>query len=206
MRREPPVRIREGLGVQFPRATRLVIGLANEEDARRLMEVLPKRFEKYGLKLHPDKTRLVPFQRPGTQSTSNSPGAESSSGTFDLLGFRHYWGKSRYGNWVVKRKTMPSRFGRALKKIAAWSRQSRHLPLPDQHRALKQKLIGHYGYFGITGNADALQRFRTAVFRLWRTWLSRRHRRPVLSWATFTSLLQHYPLPPPRVVHSVYRS
>jgi RNA-directed DNA polymerase len=183
-----------------------VIGLAHEEDARRIMEVLPKRFEKYGLKLHPDKTRLVPFRRPGTQSTSDSPGAESSTGTFDLLGFRHYWGKSRYGNWVVKRKTMPSRFGRALKKIATWCRKSRHLPLPDQHQALKQKLIGHYGYFGITGNADALQRFRTAVFRLWRKWLSRRHRRPVLSWATFTSLLQHYPLPLPRVVHSVYRS
>jgi group II intron reverse transcriptase/maturase len=183
-----------------------VIGFANEEDARRVMKVLPKRFEKYGLTLHPDKTRLVPFQRPSTRPASDAPAAESSPGTFDLLGFRHYWGRSWRGNWVVKRKTMPSRFGRALRKIASWCRRCRHLPVAEQHRALRQKLTGHYGYFGITGNFDALQRFRDAVRRLWRYWLSRRNRRNAMTWDLFRLLLQHYPLPPPRVVHSVYRS
>src|SRR5207247_2654515 len=82
-----------------------VIGFACEKDARRVLEVLPKRFGKYGLTLHPDKTRLVPFQRPAPQPPSNSSEHGRRSGTFDLLGFTHYWGRSRKGVWVVKRKT-----------------------------------------------------------------------------------------------------
>src|ERR1700730_18511679 len=89
-----------------------VIGFANERDARRVLEVLPKRMAKYGLTLHPDKTRLVPFQRPSAQPPRGSSGGPGPQpGTFDLLGFCHYWGRSWRGNWVVKRKTMPSRFG-----------------------------------------------------------------------------------------------
>jgi RNA-directed DNA polymerase len=179
-----------------------VMVFANEEDARRVLEVLPKRFGKYGLTLHPDKTRLVPFRRPPRGSDS---GTGSQPGTFDLLGFRHYWARSRQGNWVVKRKTAPQRLARAIRKIADWCRANLHLPVAWQHRTLSQKLTGHYGYFGITGNALALQRFRDAVKRLWRQWLSRRHRRKVLSWDCFHRLLRQYPLPPIRVVHSVYR-
>jgi group II intron reverse transcriptase/maturase len=182
-----------------------VIGFANEADARRVLEVLPKRFAKYGLTLHPEKTRLVPFQSPQSRPDPNSSKSEEQPGTFDLLGFRHYWGCSWRGFYVVKRKTMSSRFGRALRKIAHWCRKSRHLPIRVQHRLLSLKLRGHYGYFGITGNHLALRRFRHAVCRLWRIALSCRGSGP-LSWDRFHVLLQTYPLPPPRVVHSVYRS
>src|SRR5207245_2520255 len=110
-----------------------VIGFACEKDARRVLEVLPKRFGKYGLTLHPDKTRLVPFQRPAPQPPSNSSERGRRSGTFDLLGFTHYWGRSRKGVWVVKRKTAQGRLSRALKRIAQWCRLNRHQPLAEQH-------------------------------------------------------------------------
>jgi group II intron reverse transcriptase/maturase len=182
-----------------------VMGFAYESDARRVLEVLPKRFGKYGLTLHPEKTRLVPFQRPRSQSDREHLGSGDQAGTFDLLGFRHYWGRSVKGRWVVKRKTAPSRFRRAITTIAQWCRVNRHQPVAEQHRTLWQKLQGHFGYYGITGNGKALQRFRYAVARVWRKWLSRRHRRGDIPWPRFEALLQRYPLPPPLVVHSVYR-
>jgi RNA-directed DNA polymerase len=182
-----------------------VMGFACEGDARRVLEVLPKRFGKYGLTLHPDKTRLVPFRRPTNRPARSLSATEDQPGVFDLLGFRHYWGRSRSGMWVVKRKTAPDRFRRAVRKIALWCRRFRHQPITDQHRTLWQKLRGHFNYYGITCNGKALQRFRFEVTRLWRKWLSRRHRRGPLPWPQFNALLQRFPLPPPLVVHSVYR-
>jgi RNA-directed DNA polymerase len=205
MRRELPVRFWEGLGVQLPRATRLVIGFAREEDARRVLDVLPKRFGKYGLTLHPDKTRLVPFQRPPQKDTPATASERARPGSFDLLGFTHFWGRSRRGFWVVKRKTAQGRLSRALKTIAQWCRLNRHQPIPVQHQALSQKLRGHFAYFGITGNSFALSRFRAAVVRIWMKWLSRRRRRGFLSWAVFDRLLRRYPLPAAVALHSLCR-
>ena len=158
-----------------------VIGFADERDARRVMEVLPKRLGKYGLTLHPEKTRLVPFRRPARRVTGKDASDEDWPGTFDLLGFTHYWGRSRKGSWVVKRKTAPTRFTRALRAIGQWCRRHRHQPICEQHPTLRQKLRGHYAYYGITGNSIALARFREEVKRIWRKWLCRRKRgRPAL--------------------------
>ena len=182
-----------------------VIGFTDERDARRVMDVLPKRFEKYGLSLHPSKTRMVPFQRPSLQSKGKG-GSSSGSlgpGRFEWLGFTHYWGGSRKGNWVVKRKTASSRLSRALQRVNEWCRRNRHRPLIEQQNALSQKLLGHFSYYGITGNATALSSFRTAVDRLWRKWLSRRNRRGPIGWDRFRRLLERYALPEVRVVHSV---
>jgi RNA-directed DNA polymerase len=181
-----------------------VMGFACEEDARRVLDVLPKRFGKYGLTIHPDKTRLVAF-RPPTPSAKADTGSGSSPGTFDLLGFTHYWGRSRRGTWVVKRHTAPSRFRRALTTIAEWCRYHRHRPIAEQHHTLGQKLRGHCAYFGITGNGEALRRFRDAVVRVWRKWLSRRSRGQPIPWDRFTRLLQRYPLPAAVPIHSVCR-
>jgi group II intron reverse transcriptase/maturase len=182
-----------------------VMGFACEADARRVLEVLPKRFGKYGLTLHPDKTRLVPFRRPRPAPDHGDPRGESQPGTFDLLGFTHYWGRSWKGYWVVKRKTAQGRLSRALRTIAQWCRLHRHDPVADQHRTLSQKLRGHYAYYGITGNGLAIQRFREAVVRIWKKWLARRRRRGFLSWDTFARLLKRFRLPAAIVVHSVYR-
>lgn len=181
-----------------------VMGFTREEDARRVLEVLPKRFGKYGLAIHPEKTRLVPF-RPPASSDGGGSGTGTSVGTLDLLGFTHFWSRSRQGNWVVKRRTAASRLQRAIRRIADWCRFNRHRPIPEQHQTLKRKLLGHFAYYGITGNGGALRRFRDAVLGFWRKWLSRRSRGQPLSWDHFNLLLKRYPLPAAVVVHSVCR-
>ena len=170
---------------------------AQEADAWRVLNVLAKRFAKYGLTLHPEKTRLIDFRRP----TGNGDG----SGSFDVLGFTHFWGLSRKGNWVVQRKTSRSRFGRALHRVAEWCRRNRHRSVREQHKALVAKVRGHYNYFGITGNSRALGRFWHEVKRVWKKWLGRRSGRKQMTWERFVLLVGRYPLPWPRVVHSVYR-
>jgi len=174
-----------------------------EEDARRVMDVLPKRFDKYGLSLHPDKTRMVPFQSP---SWNRPMGDEIvPPETFDLLGFTHYWGLSQRRRWAIKRKTASDRFTRALRRIDEWCRRHMHEPLGVQHQALSRKLRGHYGYYGITGNSRALVRFRYEVKRRWRRRLARRSERHRLSWEAFNKYHDRFPLPSPIAVHSVLR-
>ena len=176
------------------------IGFRFEADARRVMEVLPKRFAKYGLTTHPEKTRLVRFERPSAMADDmDSDSGQGPPDTFDLLGFTHYWGKSRKGMWVVKRKTSSIRFTRAISKVAQWCRLNRHLPVSEQQLKLRQKLHGHYAYFGIRGNYAALTRFKFEVHRRWHKWLNRRNRQRELTWDKFNSLLKRYPLPPPRI-------
>lgn len=177
-----------------------VIVLSDEGDARRLMAVLPKRFGKYGLTLHPEKTRLVRFSKPRRDRDQD----EEDPGSFDFLGFTHHWAKSRKGSWIVKRRTAKDRFTRAIKRVRAWCSKERHLPLPEQHRTLTQKLRGHYAYYGITGNSLMLARFAFEVRRTWRFWLERRSQRGKMTWLKFNRLLAKYPLPPPRIVHSIY--
>jgi group II intron reverse transcriptase/maturase len=177
-----------------------LLAFEREEDARRVLAVLPKRLERFGLTLHPEKTRLVDFRRPSRQGASASQRERS----FDLLGFTHYWGRSRKGRWVVQRKTARNRFSRAVRQIGDWCRQHRHLPVAVQQQTLGRKLRGHDAYYGITGNGRALARFRHEVRRRWRKWLNRRSRAARLPWAAFARLAQRYPLPPARVVHSIY--
>ena len=177
-----------------------VIVFSNESDARRVMEVLPKRFGKYGLILHPEKTRLVEFRPPIERN-----GTSGEPGTFDLLGFTHYWARSRRGKWVVKRQTASKRLNRGLQAITDWCRRHRHLPLPEQHQKLSEKLRGHCAYYGITGNSSLLSVFRMQVHRIWRYWLSRRNRERSMTWDCFNRLLETYPLPAAVAVHSVCR-
>jgi RNA-directed DNA polymerase len=180
-----------------------VLGFEQEEDARRVMAVLGKRFARYGLTLHPEKTRLVEFRSPGRRNGARS--AESPTGSsFDMLGFTHFWARSRNGRWIVKRKTAKTRFGRAVKRLAQWCRENRHAPLAEQHEAINRKLRGHYAYYGVTGNARALSRYLRLAERAWRKWLNRRNHRAHMDWARFQQVLQRYPLLPPRVVHSIY--
>lgn len=179
-----------------------VLGFEREEDAERVFAVLPKRFAKYGLTLHPDKTRLLPFHQPGPQDRPRGgPGQRRS---FDFLGFTLYWGRSRKGHWVVRRKTAKDRLSRALRAIDAWCRRHRHTPVTWQHERLSLKLRGHYAYYGMTGNGRSLANFRHHVERIWRKWLRRRSNAK-LPWARYSAFLQRSPLPPVRIVHSIYR-
>jgi len=168
---------------------------ARKRDAERFLEALPKRFGKYGLTLHPDKTRMVSFQRPDRVGPD-----EEGPGTFDLLGFTHVWAVSRRGYWVVKQRTAQDRFSRALRRLRAWCRWHRHDPLEAQHRALTQKLEGHYAYYGITSNSDGIKSFFCQVERAWHAALARRSQRG-FSWKKMARLLERLPLPAPRIVH-----
>jgi group II intron reverse transcriptase/maturase len=179
-----------------------VLVFAQKEDAERVMAVLPKRFGKYGLTIHPEKTRMIQFSKP--QKRDGGSQEPPVGAAFNFLGFTHYWGQSRKGIWVVKRKTETSRFTRALKKVAQWCRWNRHQSLGEQRRALAAKLQGHYSYYGITGNGRCLGNFRYQVLRVWHKWLARRSRGHPMPWVRFYALLSQYPLPSVRVVHSCY--
>jgi RNA-directed DNA polymerase len=186
-------------------ATHPVLGFSHEEDARRVLAVLPKRFGKYGLRLHPEKTRLIDFRRTPRGGGSRRPTEPSRRRTFDLLGFTHYWAKSRRGYWVIKQKTATDRLSRAITRIGRWCREHRHAPVKEQHRELDQKLRGHYGYYGITGNSYSLSHFLSEVKRRWFYWLNRRSHRGRWTWARFARYLRARPLAPPICVHSMLR-
>ena len=180
-----------------------VIGVAREDDAERIMAVLPKRMSKYGLTVHPEKTRLVRFAPPESSSSKPKDLQPQVPETFDFLGFTHYWGRARWGGWVVKRKTAKGRLKRALQALSNWCEENLHRPIEEQYQKLKQKLLGHYGYYGITGNFFSLQEFLEGARETWKRWLSRRRRDGQMPWNEFLRLEKRYRLPAARVVHSV---
>jgi len=171
-----------------------------EDDAKRVMGVLPKRFERYGLTLHPDKTRLLPFKRPDRMQPrgddEDKGGPTNGPLSFDFLGFTIHWGKSLTGKWTVRERTANDRFRKALRRIYEWCRQHRHDPIEEQQRALSQKLRGHYGYYGRITNTGRLWDFLRVVVRAWWRALRRRSQRR-LYWVQMYKLLRRYPLPRP---------
>lgn len=179
-----------------------IIGFQNKEDAEKIYRVLFKRFEKYGLSLHPEKTRLVPFGRP--EETKDGPSKGPKPESFDFLGFTHYWGKSQKGRWVIRRKTMRKRLTRSLKAISQWCRENLHEPMLKQVEQLGRKLKGHFGYYGITGNFEALHRFRWETIKIWRKCLARRGDPKGMPWERMNRLLEVFYIPEARVVHSIY--
>jgi RNA-directed DNA polymerase len=172
----------------------MVLVFSREDDARRVLAILPKRFGRFGLELHPDKTRLVDFRR-------RDRGNPVGPGTFDLLGFTLYWGVSRRGRWIVQLKTANDRFSRSLRRMREYCRLHRHDPLGAQRKALASKLTGHYAYYGVTSNYEALARFYRETRRIWQKWLSRRSHAGYVDWNRMLELLKLFPLPMPRIVH-----
>ncbi len=175
----------------------VVMGFEYEEDARRVREVILKRLEKYGLRAHAEKTRLVKFTRPRKGS-----GKDRSNGTFDFLGFTHYWAKSRQGNWVVKRRTIRKRLRRAISRFRQWCKFNRHMSVKEQWEKLSQKLRGYYQYYGIRGNYDSLFWVYYKLKEAWRCWLGRRSQKGYINWEKFERILSRFPLPRPRIVQS----
>ena len=176
----------------------LVMLLAHRVDAERVLAVLGKRLDKFGLQLHPEKTRLVDFQPIRDEADG---AAEVLPRTFVFLGFLHLWGRSRYGKQVVRQFTAKERYARSLTAFAHQCRRMMHWPLPVQHERLCRMLRGHYGYFGISGNYRRLVRLHHRVQWLWRRWLSRRTARRPVSWERYEQWLLRFALPPPRIVH-----
>ena len=167
------------------------------DDCYRVQQVLGKRFERYGLNLHPEKTRRVDFRFRFRKENQQRGKAVN----FDFLGFTHYWGKSRRGHFVVRQKTAKDRLARTLKAFNEFCRRYRHKPLDVQHTMLNRKLRGHYAYFGVTGNGKSLRNIHRKVQHLWRKWLGRRSRKSYIPWQRFTVLLNRFPLEQPHIYH-----
>lgn len=176
-----------------------VMFFANRGDAERVLAVLGKRLGRFGLQMHPDKTRLVDF-RPARIPAAGVK--ETLPTTFVFLGFLHAWGVSRKGNRVVRQFTAKERFGRSLKRFNQRCRGMMHWPLNAQHEKLCQMLMGHYAYFGITGNFRRLKQLHHRVAQIWHKWLSRRSWKSHVNWEQFERVLESLALPRPRIVHS----
>lgn len=189
--REVKPRLR-GKAILVRYADDFVIGFERKDDAERVMAVLPKRMGRYGLTLHADKTRLVPFKRP-TGVGGRGPAS------FDFLGFTLHWRRTRSGRWQMWCKTRRARLRRAIQAVAEYCRRHRHDPVKDQHAALMRRLRGHFNYFGVNGNLRCLKNLGCATARIWYKWLRRRSQRKRLNWGRFNALLLRFPLPEPRI-------
>ncbi len=199
----------KGRSIMVRYADDVIMGFEKQEDAEEMLKAIRDRLEKFGLQLHPEKTKIVPFGKPKSkndidirQENGNGP----KPGSFDFLGFSHFWAKSYRGYWAVRRKTAGKKLREKLKKMNQWCKQYRHTQPEYQYEKLCQKLNGHYAYYGITGNWQSLQLFRYQVRRIWKRWLSRRSWKGYkLNWERYGEMLKHhFPLPMPRIVHSVY--
>lgn len=176
-----------------------VMTFERQDDAERVMVVLGKRMGRFGLTLHPDKTRLLPFRRPPTGQTSGKGPA-----TFDFLGFTLHWQRTRSGRWAMRCKTRRARLRRSIQAIADWCRGHRHKPVKAQHAALTRRIQGHFNYFGVSGNFRSLSLFVEEAKRAWYKWLRRRSQQKHLNWEKFGELLERLPLPQPRIVVRIW--
>jgi RNA-directed DNA polymerase len=175
----------------------LVVAFEDHLDAKRVFRALDRRLTRYGLTLHPEKSRFIDFRfrRPGGQRHPATSGT-----TFDFLGFTHVWGRSRKGKDVVRQVTAKGRFARALAAVSEWCQRNRHRSIQHQHAHLSAMLRGHYGYYGITGNGRRIRWYLHQVERIWKKWLSRRGRHGNFRWDRLRELLSRHPLPPARIM------
>lgn len=169
-----------------------IIGFEHEEDALRVSRTLPKRMQKYGLTIHPEKSQLIKFV----------PDEKGGGPTFDFLGFTHYWTKSQRGYNVVKQRTCKKKMHKAIQNLRDACKQIRHMKLKDQCKLLSAKLRGLYQYYGITGNYFAIQSMYQEAKYSWYKWLNRRSQRKSYTWKGYRELQKLFILPYPKIVHN----
>ena len=174
-----------------------VLGFENSKDVDRVLKVLQKRFEKYKLELHAEKTGVINLK------SKRGEGSRS----FDFLGFTHYLGKSRKGKLVLKRKTSSKKFTVAISKVHDWIKANRHRRLKELIPELNAKIRGHYNYYGMTFNDKGLYKYYLEVKRLLHKWLNRRGGKAVWNWVRFTKLTEEWmPLQKPKIYHSYLKA
>jgi group II intron reverse transcriptase/maturase len=171
----------------------IIVKGGREDEVKQVYEMMLRRLSEFKLQVNEQKTKLVRFCNP----TSDQEAEETP--TIDLLGFTHYWGKTRYGGWTIKRRTMRKRLRRAMTEIWRWNKKNRHCSLEVQHRILSAKLNGHYNYYGIRCNCEQMDRLYYFTVRTWLWWLKRRTNKHGLNWDKFNTVLSTFPLPTPRI-------
>jgi len=174
------------------------------DDARRIERGLKNRFNRYGLEIHPTKSRKISF---GRFERENAKSGNRRANTFDFLGFTHYCDRSRKGSFKIGRKTSRKKYTAKCKAMNAWLKAIRNqVKTKEWWKILKAKLRGHYQYYGVSENFNGMVRFYKATVRLVRKWMNRRSQKRKMNWDKFTKYLEHYPLPKPKIMHSFYVS
>ena len=158
-----------------------ILGFESKDDALNVMKVLPKRFNKFGLELHPEKTSMIPFGKPNRNHTGKG------LATFDFLGFTFYWGKSLKKNWVIKKKTIGKRLRRTMSRLWEWCKENRHAKVKEQYKALCAKLRGYYQYYGVRGNYKSIEVVYEYLYKAWRYWLCKRGSKKTIFFDTLQS-------------------
>ncbi len=184
--------------MRLPRATRLIMGFQHRQEAERFLEALGERLQRFGLELHPEKTRLIEFGRYAAEHRRARH--QDKPETFSFLGFTHICATTRAGRFLLKRQTMAKRMRATLTEVKKELRRRRHLPWPKQGRWLGSVVRGYYQDHAIPTNIDALASFRTEVTRAWHASLKRRSQRSRLTWERMGRLVSTW-LPPPKILH-----
>jgi len=175
-----------------------VMGFQYQSDADRFLEDLRDRLKKFGLELHPDKTRRIEFGRFAQQNRKER--GEGKPETFAFLGFTHICGKDRRGKFSLKRKTIGKRMGAKLQEIKQGLRKRMHDPIEQTGKWLRSVVNGYFNYHAIPGNMHQMNAFRRRLIRQWRWALCRRSQRGYITWARINQLAEQW-LPTPRVLH-----
>ena len=174
------------------------------EDAKLIKQGLKNRFNKYGLEIHPSKSRNISF---GRFELENAKTQKRRANTFDFLGFTHYIGVSRRGNFKVGRKTSRKKYSSKCKEMNSWLKAIRNkVKTKEWWKILESKLRGHFQYYGVSENYGSISKFYKATLIMVRKWMNRRSQKRKMSWEKFTKYLEHYPLPQPKIVHNFYES
>jgi group II intron reverse transcriptase/maturase len=175
-----------------------IVGFEHEGDARRFLDEMRERLQKFALSLHPEKTRLIEFGRLAVQNRRAR--GLGKPRTFNFLGFTFICGKSRKGKFLIKRKTRQDRMRAKLRTIKEEMRRRMHQSIPEQGKWLRQVVTGYFNYHAVPTNFRALVVFRDEVTRAWRQRLGRRSQKGALTWARMLELAADW-LPKPHICH-----
>ena len=172
------------------------------KDAERIEKALYKRFKRFGLEIHPDKSRRMSF---GRHEPNRAERENRKPNTFDFLGFTHFCDKTRKGTYKVGRKTSRKKFVAKLKDMKTWLKKVRNqTKAKDWWKTLESKLRGHYQYYGVSGNYRAINEYYNCIRKLLFKWLNRRSQKRSMDWEGYTRYLVFYPLPKPVIKHNLY--
>ena len=172
------------------------------DDAERIEQALKNRFNKYGLEIHPTKSRRITF---GRFEKENARKQNRKPNTFDFLGFTHFCGVSRRGYFKLGRRTSRKKFVAKCRDLKDWLKAIRNkVKTKEWWKTLVSKLRGHYQYYGVSDNYANIERFYRQALRMVQKWLNRRSQKRKMNWKKFLKYIEHYPLPKPRIVHKFY--
>jgi hypothetical protein len=175
-----------------------IVGFQHKSDAQRFLHELKERFQKFGLELHPDKTRLIEFGRYAAERRAKR--GEGKPETFTFLGFTHICGQTKEGKFKVMRHTIKKRMHAKVKAIKAELIKRMHAPIQEVGNWLKSIVNGHYQYYGVIGNYQAIKDFRYLVYWHWQRQLTRRSQKGYITWERMNRIIDRW-LPRPCIHH-----